>query len=96
MGLGNSDQPQKRCVLILRDIVDAKNYVNDPKAGRFMDLNLNNNDNPPTKQVRHSMCLCVYVWGGGRAYGGRGVGAIGASELGWKGILFRGRGVYPS
>ena len=38
LGLDNCDNPHKRCVLVLRDIVDVKNYVDDPRAPCFMEL----------------------------------------------------------
>ena len=38
LGIENCDNPHKRCVLILRDIVDVKNYVDDPRASCFMEL----------------------------------------------------------
>ncbi|KAK7100985.1 hypothetical protein V1264_023839 [Littorina saxatilis] len=41
LGIDNSDNPHKRCVLILRDVVDLKNYIEDPQAPAFAGLVVN-------------------------------------------------------
>jgi len=37
-GVEESEDPEGKCTVILRSIVDLKNYVDDPKATRFADI----------------------------------------------------------
>ncbi|KAK7490422.1 hypothetical protein BaRGS_00018401, partial [Batillaria attramentaria] len=38
LGIENCDHPHKRCVLILRDIVDLHNYIDDPKTTTYTEV----------------------------------------------------------
>ena len=41
VGTEESSDPKSRCALVMRTIVDLKNYVDDPKASEFSEIILN-------------------------------------------------------